>query len=114
MPQLTIAPIEIIIERNFRFTGIRCDERRAKAAAACYSRFCYYDSLQEQLASIVLSLVKGHFFADGNKRTALFTYLLLSELNGLAHIEDTQELVETFVELAAGQADVGQCARLLY
>lgn len=106
--------MQILIAANRRFTGMACDAQRAAAAAACYSRFCYYDSLQEQLASIVLSLVKGHFFADGNKRTALFAYLLLSEMNGLAHIEDEQELVETFVDLAAGQADVGQCARLLY
>lgn len=114
MPDLVLIPIESIIDRNYDFTGVKCDEKRRKAVEGCYSSFYYYDTPQQQIASIVASLVKGHFFIDANKRTALFTYLLLSELNHIEHIEDEEKLADIFVEIAASHKSVEECAKTLF
>lgn len=114
MPDFVIIPIENIIDRNQAFTGVAADEKRRQAVTGCYGSHYYYDAARERIASIVRSLVKGHFFVDGNKRTALFVYLVLSELNNLRHIEDDEELVRLFVELAASYKSVEEFARALF
>lgn len=100
MSEITIFPIENITDKNYEFTGVKCDNKRKNSVEGCYSSFYYYDTPQQQIASIVVSLVKGHFFIDANKRTALFTYILLSQLNNLKYIEDEEEQVQVFVEIA--------------
>lgn len=114
MSEIVILPIESIIDKNYDFTGVKCDEKRGKAVEVCYSSFYYYKTLQQQIASIVASLVKGHFFIDANKRTALFTYILLSELNHINHIEDEEEQVRVFVEIAASHKSVEEYAKMLF
>lgn len=71
--------------------GVKCDEKRKETVAGCYSGFYYYEIPKWQIAGIVVSLIKGHFFIDGNKRTALSTYIVLSEANNLKYIEDEQK-----------------------
>lgn len=114
MSEITIIPVEDIIHENFVLTGIPCDDKRAKAVAGCYSSYYYYESLQEQIASIVVSLIKGHFFLDGNKRTALSTYLVLSRINGLKHITDIQKQADVFVEIASTHKDMPDYVKLLF
>lgn len=114
MSEITIFPIENIIDKNYEFTGVKCDDRRKNAVAGCYSSFYYYDTPQQQITSIVVSLVKGHFFIDANKRTALFTYILLSQLNNLKHIEDEEEHVRVFVEIATSHKSIEEYAKLLF
>lgn len=111
---MVIIPVEAIIERNRQFTGNACSEERGRAVGASFAGICYYATLEEQIASIVTSLVKGHFFIDGNKRIALFVYLILAELNKIGHIEDNTRLADLFVEMAASSGDVNRNARLLF
>lgn len=114
MPDLMILSEEDIIAENYRLTGIVCDEEREKAIGGCYSSFYFYKSPQEQITSIVISLVKGHFFIDGNKRTALSAYLVLSQANGIKHIDDARELIRVFIEMAASHKPIDECARILF
>lgn len=114
MSELVIIPIENIIDKNYDFTGVKCDEKRRKAVEGCYSSFYYYDTPQQQITSIVVSLVKDHFFIDANKRTALFTYILLSELNHIKYIKDEDEQVRVFVELATSHKSIEEYARMLF
>lgn len=106
MPEFVIIPVEDIIAENFRQTGAACDERRRQAVAGCYSSFHYYYTPQERIACIVASLLKGHFFMDGNKRTALSTYIVLCQANNLPFIEDTQKQADAFVKLAAAKNNI--------
>lgn len=114
MSEITIIPIEDIINENSILTGIKCDERRAKAVEGCYSSYYYYSTPQEQIASIIVSLIKGHFFIDGNKRTALSTYIVLSQVNGIKYIEDTQRQVDVFVEIATTHKEISDYVKLLF
>lgn len=114
MSEIIIIPIENIIDKNVDFTGIKCDEKRAKAVEGCYSSFYYYDTSQEQITSIVVSLIKGHFFIDGNKRTALYAYIFLSQLNKIKYIEDEQKQVDLFVEIATTRKSIEEYTKMLF
>lgn len=114
MSAFVLVPIETLIDRNCDFSGVKCDGQRKKAVEGCYSSFHYYDTPQKKIASIAASLVKGHFFIDGNKRTSLFAYLILAALNNLGHIEDNGELVRVFVSLATSHKSVEEYAEMLF
>ena len=114
MAEIILIPLQVIVERNEIFTGNKCDKEREKALKACYGSFYYYDTVQEQISSIILSLVKDHFFIDGNKRTALFTYILLAEINKLKYIKEIDEQVKIFVNLAASHNSVQETAKILF
>lgn len=108
------APPEFLAGVNRELTGLPCGEARLAALAGCYSALPYRDSPEEKIASVVASLLKGHFFADGNKRTALFAYLLLSRLNGLESIKDQDDLVRIMVDSAAADWDIPKLKNLLF
>lgn len=74
----------------------------------------YYETLQEQIASIAVSLIKGHFFVDDNKRTALSTYIGLSLANHLDFIQDTQTQADVFIKIAATHLDIRKYMKLLF
>lgn len=114
MSRFIIIDAKNIIAANKRFSGLPAEGDRSENLDACFSGIYYYDSTQLKIASIVTSLLKDHFFADGNKRTALWVYLLLSELNGLRHMEDEMHMAEIFINLAASPADVEKCALKLF
>ena len=114
MGSFSILAVDDIARINENFTGYPCDSQRKQAAAACYSSFAWYYGSAEKIACITRSLAKGHFFADGNKRTSLMVYLILCRLNGLPPLENNESLVRIFVELAAGRLDVGEVAALLF
>lgn len=114
MAKILLIPLEAISGQNEAFTGIACDENRKKALAACYSSFYYYNSIEDRIASIVVSLIKVHYFIDGNKRTALFCYIMLSKINALNFITNTNEQADTFISLAASHKNVEECAKILF
>lgn len=114
LAELTIIPVEDIIDENYNLTGVKCDENRKKAVEGCYSSFYYYATPQEQITSIVVSLVKGHFFIDGNKRTALSTYIALSQANGLKFVEDPEKQADIFIQIASTHENISDYVKLLF
>ena len=108
------APPGFFAETNRELTGDPCGEARLAALEACYSAVPYWDSPGDKIASVVASLLKGHFFVDGNKRTALFAYLLLSRLNDLEFVEDQDDVVRIMVDSAAADWDIQKLKNLLF
>lgn len=51
---------------------------------------------------------------DGNKKTALSTYLVLARANSLKYISDTQEQARVFIEIAASHKSIEECARMIF
>lgn len=114
MHEIKIIPVQNIIEINQLFSGHQCDAVRAEKVKSCYSAFYYYPDLRQQIASIVLSLLKGHFFIDANKRTSLFVYLALSELNNLNFIKDALAQADIFVNAAATHIDAQRFSEKIF
>lgn len=75
--------IDAVVLINEALSGNRCSEEGRQRVGGCLSSYSYYGTVPEQITSIVVSLLKGHFFQDGNKRTALAVYLDLCQNNGI-------------------------------
>lgn len=111
---MRLIPVEAIIQENVRLTGNPCAAARRRLVEGCYSSFHYYDTAELRIASIVASLVKGHFFVDGNKRTALSTYLVLVIANDLDFIRNPEEQARVLVELAGSKMTGPEIADRLF
>ena len=59
-------------------------------------------------------LLKGHFFQDGNKRTALAIYLDLCQNNGIKFLSDQDRLGDVLIDIAANQRGITENTRLLF
>lgn len=68
--------------------------------AGCTSSSYYYDTNKDIVSSVFYSIVKGHYFSDGNKRTATAILFILSEEFELTLIDD-DKLFDAIVEIAA-------------
>lgn len=108
---LDIDAVDLI---NEALSGNRCSEEGRQRVGGCLSSYSYYGTVSEQITSIVVSLLKGHFFQDGNKRTALAVYLDLCQNNGIQIISDQDRLGDVFIDIAATQRDITENARLLF
>ena len=106
--------VNAVVLINEALTGNRCSEERKQRISGCLSSYSYYEDIREQITSIVVSLLKGHFFQDGNKRTALAIYLDLCQNNGINFISDQDRLGEVFIDIAANQRGITENARLLF
>ncbi|MDE5831796.1 MAG: Fic family protein [Desulfovibrio sp.] len=109
-----VPPTGYFAEINAGFSGAAPSPDRILALGSCYSGLPYYSKPEEKIASAVGSILKGHFFIDGNKRTALFAYILLCRLNGLKNIEDEDALVEIMTGSAAARWDIEELEKRLF
>ena len=80
--------------------------------SACLSSYSYYDTIEEKISSIVYSLVKSHYFIDGNKRTALIVFTTLCEENGLNY--NNINLASLFEDLANSKLEIPEVAERLF
>ena len=106
--------IDAVVLINEALTGNRCSEERKQRVGGCLSSYSYYDTVREQITSIVVSLLKGHFFQDGNKRTALAIYLDLCQNNGIKFLSDQDRLGDVLIDIAANQRGITENTRLLF
>lgn len=84
--------------------GVR-DEGALESALAGVENRAYYENLPLAAcaATYAYHLTQAHAFLDGNKRTAAAVAEIFLELNG-AHLNATNdEIVSTFLSIAAGQ-----------
>ena len=51
----------------------------------------YYDTLEEQVLSIAISISHGHLFQNGNKRTALTLIREIAEIAGITMVSDDKQ-----------------------
>ena len=106
--------IDAVVLINEALTGNRCSEERKQRVGGCLSSYSYYDTVREQITSIVVSLLKGHFFQDGNKRTALAIYLDLCQNNGIKFLSDQDRLGDVLIDITANQRGITENTRLLF
>ena len=106
--------IEAIVEINQRLTGVECSRERRKLLTGIFSGYLYQSSKQEKIASIVLNILKGHYFFDGNKRTAFAVYLDLCQANDISYVSDENILGDLFNSLASDAFDVKKAKNRLF
>lgn len=104
---------DIICQLNKKLTGNITDENRKEKVEGCFSSLHYYESVGEQVISIVRSIIKNHYFVDGNKRTAVLVLYLLSEYNHL-HLIPNEKLKMEICNIASSNLSVTEIARLLF
>jgi len=80
--------------------------------SGCLSSYLYYNTIEEQIASIVYSLIKGHYFIDGNKRTAFVVFIFLCKKNGISPANIN--FVNIFEELASKKLSIPEVAEILF
>lgn len=80
--------------------------------SSCLSSYSYYDTIEEQIASIVYNIVKNHYFVDGNKRTAYVVLIKLCEDNNVRlNNKDKADIIN---EIASKKMDISQVVELLF
>ena len=86
-------------------TGIRDRALLESALAHPKNLFAYSTnlSLNRLAASLAVGIAKNHAFLDGNKRTAWVICALFLELNGVAVVSDSAEVVSAMLAAADGK-----------
>ncbi len=98
---------QLLIQRFGGAAGLR--DRGALEAAVARPRMTFggedlYPDVQAKAAAILQSLVMGHPFVDGNKRTGAAAAELFTNLNDMDLTAEDDELVD--VTLAAARGEV--------
>ncbi|HEY6991533.1 MAG TPA: type II toxin-antitoxin system death-on-curing family toxin [Bryobacteraceae bacterium] len=86
-------------------TGIRDRALLESALARPKNLFAYSTnlSLNRLAAALAVGIAKNHAFLDGNKRTAWVICALFLELNGVAVVSDSAEVVSAMLAAADGK-----------
>ena len=115
MEELKVLTAAQIVKINEEILGFKADESRQSRVESCLSSYYYYDTLEEQISSIVLLIIKNHVFVDANKRTAFMTFITLVEINDLtAKLKLQSKYAAIFENIAANHYTVDQAAKLLF
>ena len=89
--------------------GVQKDDLLQSALSRPLNRLAYSEAgtvdLFDLAAAYAFGLVKNHAFTDANKRTAWAVTALFLKVNGAIFTAPTPEIIETVVQLAAGQVD---------
>jgi len=73
----------------------------------------FFPSLHEKAAALLASLIQGHPFVDGNKRTAVLAASTVLELNGWRLHFSAEEVVEFATSVATHRLDFDDIVRWL-
>jgi|GEM_PF-6567217 len=82
------------------------------ALASCYASVPYYADVRDKIACVVRSVIKNHYFPDGNKRAAFLVFIALCELNNV-NVPD-KNWGPIFESLPVGGKSVEDIARVLF
>ena len=74
----------------------------------------YYDSDEDKMASIIRSIIKDHYFADGNKRTALAIYELFMSAGKRPAKYKQEALGKVFEDIAENNYSVEKIREILF
>ena len=87
----------VSINKSLGETGEAKDPSQGVGSAL--ASYHYYDTVEEQILSIALSICNGHLFVNGNKRTALTLIRVLARHYGLTMQPDSKQF-KAIIELA--------------
>jgi death on curing protein len=90
-----------LIRRYGGAIGIR--DAGALEAALHRPQTGYYDTIVEEAAALLESLVQNHPFVDGNKRVAFAVVDVFLRINGYVIAGDSSGLFKSFIELIEKQ-----------
>jgi death-on-curing protein len=85
-----------LIERYGGATGIR--DAGALESALHRPQTGYYDTIIQEAAALLESLVQNHPFVDGNKRVAFAVTDVFLRINGYALTADSRTIYDRFIE----------------
>ena len=93
------------LEEHGGLQGLRDENALESALARPRQRFAYEPDadIVDVAAAYAYAIARSHPFADGNKRTAFMTAVLLLGLNGHHPGRTSEQVVETMLALAAGK-----------
>lgn len=105
--------IDIICQLNQKLTGNETDEMRKSKVGSCLSSYYYYDNAHDQISSIINSIIKNHYFVDGNKRTGVLVLYLLAEFNNLTLV-DNNVLKDVIIDIANNHYSAEKISSLIF
>lgn len=91
-------------EHGLRYLGV-LQAATARPRATFDGKELYPDLFQKA-AALMQSLVNGHPFLDGNKRTGITAAGIFLQLNGIKLKSDDQTIVKFTMEVAQSQHDI--------
>lgn len=103
-----------LIVTNQIITGNKPSKTTKQKLLGCFSSYHYYNSNDQQISSIVLSIIKNHCFVDGNKRTALVALDTLCIINNTKRAVSNDDIDDVIVDIAAHKYTVGHVAKILF
>lgn len=80
--------------------------------SSCFSSWDYYEDIESKISSVVRSIIKNHYFKDGNKRTAFAVFHLLSHYNG--RVMPNKKWERIFMDIASNSYSVDKIKKLLF
>lgn len=92
---------QLLIERYGGASGLR--DAGALESALHRPQTGYYDTVIEEAAALLESLVQNHPFVDGNKRVAFAVIDVFLRINGYRMTADSQSIFATMMKLFADQ-----------
>lgn len=93
-------------------SGIRDEGLLESALERPRNKLAYEQpELPELAAAYAFGLAKNHPFVDGNKRTAFVASVVFLEMNGSSFQASEEDVVVTFLALAAGEMTQARLAR---
>jgi len=87
---------KVLIERYGGATGIR--DAGALESALHRPQTGYYDTIVQEAAALLESLVQNHPFVDGNKRVAFAVVDVFLRINGYALTADSRTIYDSLIE----------------
>lgn len=105
--------IQMLAKVNKSLTGYDNGDRLDNLHGAI-SSYQYYEGDRLQIASIVRSLIKNHYFVDGNKRTAAVVLFALSDISGIRMLKDDDYYIEAICDIASNHYDDHKIAEILF
>ena len=107
---MNILDLQSIKEINYDLTDLK---QSNLDIGSVYSSIDYYSSIFHKISSIVRSIIKNHYFVDGNKRTATIVLLYLIELNNI-EVKISQEIDEIIVDIAINNYSVEEISKKIF
>ena len=81
---------------------------------SCFASTGYFDTIEEQIASVFRSIVKNHIFQDGNKRTAVLFLFDACNQNSTNLIVTDKQLFDIVIMVATTKIEVSEISTLLF
>ena len=102
-----------IIDINEKILGRNDTILNYNMISSSLSSYYYYDTIENQISSIIRGIAKNHAFIDGNKRTAGLTLKYLSNKFNLK-IKSDIECANILIDIASNKYSVEDISKMIF